>query len=82
MIFACITSTPCIVLDNYNHKIRNFYRSWLSDIPYIRFAEQAEELLPLTRELLELGNASWDPGLLAEKYAPLWDALRKDPSHE
>ena len=82
MIFACITSTPCIVLDNYNHKIRNFYRSWLSDIPYIRFAEQAEELLPLTRELLELGNASWDPGLLAEKYAPLWDALREDPAHE
>lgn len=78
MIFACITSTPCIVLDNYNHKIRNFYRSWLSDIPYIRFAEQAEELLPLTREILELGNASWDPGLLAEKYAPLWDALRKE----
>lgn len=82
MIFACITSTPCIVLDNYNHKIRNFYRSWLSDIPYIRFAEQAEELLPLTRELLELGNASWDPGLLAEKYAPLLAALRKDSPHE
>ena len=38
--------------------------------------------LPLTRELLELGNASWDPGLLAEKYAPLWDALREDPAHE
>ena len=78
MIFACITSTPCIVLDNYNHKIRNFYRSWLTDVPYIRFAEQAEELLPLTRELLDLGNASWDPGLLAEKYAPLLDALRKE----
>lgn len=82
MIFACITSTPCIVLDNYNHKIRNFYRSWLSDVPYIRFAEQAEALLPLTRELLGSENASWNPVHLAEKYAPLLDSLGKDHAHE
>lgn len=82
MIFACITSTPCIVLDNYNHKIRNFYCSWLSDIPYIRFAEQAEELLPLARELLGSESASWNPAHLAEKYAPLLDTLRKDLAHE
>ena len=82
MIFACITSTPCIVLDNYNHKIRNFYRSWLSDVPNIRFAEQVEDILPLTRELLEQGSIPWNAGQLAEKYAPLLDALRKDSPHE
>lgn len=82
MIFACITATPCIVLDNYNHKIRNFYRSWLSDVPNIRFAEQVEDILPLTRELLEQGSIPWNAGQLAEKYAPLLDALRKDSPHE
>lgn len=79
MIFACITSTPCIVLDNYNHKIRDFYRSWLSDVPYIRFAERSEDILPLTRELLGQGSIPWKPDHLAEKYAPLLDALRFDP---
>lgn len=82
MIFACITSTPCIVLDNYNHKIRNFYRSWLSDVPNIRFAEQVEDILPLTRELLGQGSIPWNPEHLAEYYAPLLGALRKDSPHE
>lgn len=79
MIFACVTSTPCVVLDNYNHKIRDFYRSWLSDIPYIRFAEQAEDILPLTRELLSQGSIPWEPDHLAEKFVPLLETLRSAP---
>lgn len=30
MIFAQITSTPAVIFDNNNHKIRNLYRTWLS----------------------------------------------------
>lgn len=80
MIFSCITSTPCVVIDNYNHKIRNFYQTWLKDVSSIRFAEKAEEILPLTRELLAQGRIPWDPAGLAEYYAPLREALRKEDS--
>lgn len=78
MIFSCITATPCVVIDNYNHKIRNFYRTWLADCPTVRFAEQPEDILPLTRELLAVQRTPWDSARLAAEYAPLWDALRKD----
>lgn len=36
MVFAAITGTPCIVLDNYNHKVRETYR-WISHLPYIKY---------------------------------------------
>ncbi len=78
MIFSCITSTPCIVIDNYNHKIRNFYQTWLEDVPHIRFAENVEDILPLTQALLAQGGTPWDPAKLAAAYSPLLDALGKD----
>lgn len=36
MIFAAITGTPCIVLDNYNHKVRETYR-WIAHLPYVKY---------------------------------------------
>lgn len=31
MIFAIITNTPCIVLGNYNYKVRGVYEKWIKD---------------------------------------------------
>ena len=31
MIFAAVTGTPCVVLDNATHKSRDFYRTFLQD---------------------------------------------------
>lgn len=39
MIFSVITNTPVIVFDNNNHKIRNFYNTWLKEIPSILFVK-------------------------------------------
>lgn len=78
MIFSCITSTPCIVIDNYNHKVRNFYQTWLREVSSIRFAERADDILPLAKELLNRETTPWDPGMLAAGYAPLLNALRKE----
>lgn len=82
MIFSCITSTPCIVLDNYNHKIRDFYQTWLTVVPFIRFAEKIEDILPLVQELLEQQSFRWERDWVEGKYAPLAEALRKDLPHE
>ena len=35
MLFCVITGTPCVVLDNKNHKISEFYDTWLNKDPSI-----------------------------------------------
>lgn len=39
MIFCAITGTPCVVMDNSNHKISGVHQAWLKDAEYIRFLE-------------------------------------------
>lgn len=43
MIFAAITSTPCIALGNYNHKIESSFE-WLKNQGYIKFIKDTEDL--------------------------------------
>lgn len=38
MIFAAITETPCIVLDNFSKKVSGVYR-WIKDLDYILFID-------------------------------------------
>ena len=44
MIFCCITNTPCIVLDNSNHKIKNVYNTWLKSFDNILFADNYKSI--------------------------------------
>lgn len=37
MILATLAGTPCLVLPNSNHKIRQTWRDWLGDVPQVRF---------------------------------------------
>ena len=39
MIFAYITETPCIAIDNKNHKIKETYKKWLKDCNYIKLLD-------------------------------------------
>ena len=43
MIFSTITSTPCIALGNYNHKIRSSFE-WLKDQKYIKFLDNIDNI--------------------------------------
>lgn len=42
MIFCAITSTPCIVFSNSNHKIIETYHNWLKENKFIYFCEKNE----------------------------------------
>lgn len=55
MIFAAITSTPCIVLSNYNHKVKGTYE-WLKDQGYIKYAENVYECMEFTEELRNIND--------------------------
>lgn len=50
MIFATITGTPCIVLPNYNHKVKGAY-DWINDFGYIKYANDVDEVLKYIDEL-------------------------------
>lgn len=54
MIFSVITGTPCVVLENNNHKIRATVSSWLGSDPALRFVaiSSAEEVSLAVRGLL------------------------------
>ncbi len=43
MIFCAITGTPCIVLGNYNHKVKEAYKL-LSELKYIKFIDSIDKL--------------------------------------
>ena len=44
MIFAAITGTPCVALNNGNGKVGAVYK-WISDVPYVTFAESVDEAM-------------------------------------
>lgn len=75
MIFACITGTPCVALDNISGKVRGVYELWLADVPYIRFAVSAAESAALVGELLSLGGQTWDSSVFDHHWKKIADAL-------
>ena len=57
MIFAALTQTPCIVLSNYNHKIKGVYE-WISRLDYIRYLDNEDQLHVTLNELLNYNGKS------------------------
>ncbi len=57
MIFAAITATPCIALDNYNHKIK-YSAKWFENLGYIKYIDSAEKTIEIENAIKELKNMS------------------------
>lgn len=53
MIFAAITSTPCIAFDNYNHKIRST-SEWFNDFNYIKFIDFSASFDVIEKNIIDL----------------------------
>lgn len=71
MIFAAITGTPCVVLSNYNHKVKECYK-WISNLQYIRYAED-DRIEEAVDELMELNveELVYDNKEIKERYQEL-----------
>jgi len=59
MIFATITSTPCIALGNYNHKIESSFE-WLKSQKYIKFLKNIDNIEDTILELKQLKNCEYN----------------------
>lgn len=53
MILAALAGTPCLVLPNSNHKIRQTWMDWLRDVPQVRFLG-LDELAVVDHAIAEL----------------------------
>lgn len=74
MIFAVVTGTPCIALDNTTGKIKGVYNLWLKSVPYIIFVENIETITPeLIKKLYELPKQIYSP----EQFMDYWNEIKK-----
>lgn len=76
MIFAVITGTPCIAFNNYNYKVKGTY-DWISYLPYIKFAENAEEAIEVLPELLNLKDTRYNNLPLLKYYDQLAQVVKE-----
>lgn len=71
MIFAAITGTPCIALNNSSGKVEGVYSMWLQHLPYVKFVQNESQIAPLLDEMLTLGGQHYDSSV----FEPYWEKL-------
>lgn len=71
MLFAAITGTPCIALNNKSGKVLGTYR-WIQDQKYIRFAENMKEVMQILPHLELQSTYSMERSFVDE----YWKQLR------
>ena len=77
MIFAVITGTPCIALNNYSGKVKGVWQLWLQDLPYIKFVDSGESIQEsLLNEMLVLGGQQYDQLRFESKWREIANTLR------
>lgn len=78
MIFCAITSTPCIVLSNYNYKVKGVYERWLKKCTYIKFVDNSSDIIEYMSDLIKCNNTKNKYNNLCEKdFVPLIKEIRK-----
>lgn len=75
LIFSVITETPCVVIENNNHKIRALIETWLPELPSVRLLSNptAAEVINTTAAIS--GSRASRPNL-SDFFAPLCAALK------
>ncbi|MBQ8451722.1 MAG: polysaccharide pyruvyl transferase family protein [Clostridia bacterium] len=76
MIFAAITNTPCIVLSNYNHKVKETYK-WIKDLKFIQMVDDVNQVEGWINEWPYEMNKSFSNLKLNKKFKNLNKLLKK-----
>lgn len=71
MIYAYLTGTPCIVLDNVSGKVSHVYDLWLYNVPYIKFVADSSNTMEAIKELCGYKEKDFDTITLMEKFEEL-----------
>lgn len=76
MIFAAITATPCIAMDNLSGKVKGVYK-WFEKLDYIKFIENDSNIEDSVRELLKNEDAIYNVENYRKEFKIIIDLLSK-----
>ena len=74
MLFAAITGTPCIAMNNKSGKVRGCYRM-IQYLKYIKMIDSPNEILNHMDSSLRLGNCVYDNSRLIQYYDKLAELI-------
>lgn len=74
MIMAAIAQTPCIVLSNYNHKVRETYK-WIEHLDYISYISELSEFAHVVHLSKQKKNSQFEGGEIEEKYCMFFNEI-------
>lgn len=78
MIFAAITATPCIAMNNSSGKVKGVFEAWLKNLEYITFVESPDEAAQHIERLMEPKQYRYDNSSLS----PFFDLLARTVRNE
>ncbi len=70
MIFAAVTATPCIALDNVSHKVSGVYE-WIKHLKYVQVISDLGQLDDAIEKALEQTDSAYDRTALEPLFAQL-----------
>lgn len=76
MIFAAITGTPCIALNNSSGKVEGVWSLWLQGLPYVKFVQNTGLEPALIDEMLSLGGQHYNPDVFEKYWQEIADVIK------
>lgn len=70
MIFSTITSTPCLVFDNIDHKVRNEFE-WIKHLDYVELIDDVSDLDVLSNRVTQSDCIDYPVEAMKSKYDSL-----------
>ncbi len=70
MIFAAITGTPCLAIDNKSKKVSGVYK-WISSLDYIKICDDTDEIINNIDAFYNKGGKKYDATILEKHFAKL-----------
>jgi pyruvyl transferase EpsI len=77
MLFAVITSTPCIAIDNCSHKVSGTY-GWLKSIPFVQLVTDISEIENAVDVVMHSSFGRFDAEGFSENYGLLRELVNKN----
>lgn len=77
MIYALITNTPVIAMDNLSGKIGQVYDLWLKDIHFVNFINNTIGIKDIVNDMLNKSNCVYDNSNIIKFYQPIIDAINE-----
>lgn len=74
MVFSAITSTPCVAVGNYNHKVK-YTAEWLKEFEYIKYIESINDASKAIESLKEMKSSDYHNAFAIPHFNKIAEAI-------